>query len=84
MYEIYATQHFLQALGKLDGKDQSRIREKIIEILPKNAYFGRPLHGVLKGKYRLRVGDYRVIYEIEEAKKRIYLIGVGRRGIVYK
>lgn len=35
-------------------------------------------------RYRLRVGDYRVIYEIADAELVILVIGVGHRREVYR
>ena len=35
-------------------------------------------------KYRLRVGDYRVIYRFDLAKGEIYLIAIGHRREVYR
>lgn len=84
MYEIYATAHFSKAFGKLNNTVQDRIHKKIIEKLLNNPYAGRPLHGVLEGKHRLRIGDYRVVYEIDEHKKRICLVAVGIRPTVYR
>jgi mRNA interferase RelE/StbE len=43
----------------------------------------RPLHGSLKGRWSLRVGDYRVIYEIQDDVLVILAIAVGARGGVY-
>jgi mRNA interferase RelE/StbE len=34
--------------------------------------------------YRLRVGDYRVIYDFDRAKGVLYLLGVGHRREVYR
>ncbi len=84
MYEIYATTHFSKAFGKLGSKIQDRIRKKIAEKLLEYPYAGRPLHGVLEGKCRLRIGDYRVVYEVDDDKKRIYLVAVGIRPTVYR
>jgi len=33
---------------------------------------------------RLRVGDYRVIYRFDLARKEIYLIAIGHRGEIYR
>ena len=35
-------------------------------------------------RYRLRVGDYRVIYRFDEAKGEIYLVAVGHRREIYR
>ena len=34
--------------------------------------------------YRIRIGDYRVIYEIDEANKRINIMAVGHRKDIYQ
>ena len=34
-----------------------------------------PLHNKLKGLYKLRVGDYRVVYEIKDSELSIKFIG---------
>ena len=47
-------------------------------------YLGKPLKGELYGKWSLRVGDYRIIYTIDEQKKILTLLNVGHRKMVYK
>ena len=37
-----------------------------------------------KNSYRIRVGDYRVIYEIEDKMLRILVIAIGHRKDIYK
>jgi mRNA interferase RelE/StbE len=34
--------------------------------------------------FRLRVGDYRIVYQFDAAKNVLYLIAVGNRRDVYK
>lgn len=41
--------------------------------------FGKPLRGDLKGYWKLRVGEYRVIYEILKERVVVYVIKVGLR-----
>lgn len=43
--------------------------------------FGKPLRRSLRGYWKLRVGDYRVIYRIE--KKKIKILIIRHRSIVY-
>jgi mRNA interferase RelE/StbE len=44
-------------------------------------------HGTQKlggaDQYRIRIGDYRVIYEIEDAELHVLVVRVGRRDSVY-
>ncbi len=81
-FEIYATKRFHKEFNKLEENVQDRIREKIAE-LQDNPYLGIPLTAQFKGKYKLRVGDYRVIYEIDFQISRIFLVAVGPRKTIY-
>ncbi|MFQ6055562.1 MAG: type II toxin-antitoxin system RelE/ParE family toxin [Methanosarcinales archaeon] len=67
----------------MDKELQIRIAKKL-ELLKKDPYKCKPLKGSMKGNYRLRVGDYRVIYYIDETKKWICLKSVDHRKKVYK
>lgn len=67
--------------------DQKLILKDIHKKLcfdPKN--YGKPLLGELKGYWRLRVKDYRVIYKIREDVVEVLVIKVGirRDEAVYK
>jgi mRNA interferase RelE/StbE len=71
-------------LAKLPQKEYFRISDKI-KALSENP---RP-HGVKKlksdeEKYRIRVGDYRVIYAIYDKDKIVEIYGVGDRKDVYR
>ncbi len=44
--------------------------------------FGKPLRRSLKGYRKLRVGDYRVIFRIQE--NTVKIIAIAHRSIVYK
>ncbi|WP_423213202.1 type II toxin-antitoxin system RelE family toxin [Planktothrix agardhii] len=44
----------------------------------------KPLKGELAGYYRYRVGDYRVVYSINEEKKQIIVIVIAHRRQVYE
>lgn len=72
-----------KALDKLPHWLQDRIRVHI-DALADNP---RP-HGCVKltgsGEYRIRVGDYRVVYLIEDARLVVIVVRVGPRGDVYR
>jgi mRNA interferase RelE/StbE len=61
-----------------------QIKRAIEERLTKGPVeFGKPLQFSLKGCRRLRVGDYRIIYKIEEASKIVLILKIGNRKEVY-
>ncbi len=82
-YEIYASKRFLKEFEKLDSKLRERIKEKIKELM-EDPEKGVALTAGFKGKYKLRVGEYRVIYTINYAEKRVYLLAIGPRRSIYK
>jgi mRNA interferase RelE/StbE len=56
--------------------------EKKLTVDPFN--FGKPLRYSLKGYRRLRVGDYRVIYRIDEGKVIVIIVDIDHRKDVYE
>lgn len=61
---------------------RARIKRAIEERLTMHPeHFGKPLRRSLKGYRKLRVGDYRVIFCIEGAMVKIFLIA--HRSVVY-
>jgi mRNA interferase RelE/StbE len=61
------------------------IREKL-EMIAANPYADHPNAKKLQGRegYRLRVGDWRVIYTIQNEQLMIIVLKVASRGEVYK
>jgi mRNA interferase RelE/StbE len=80
-FEIRFTQRFLKNIKVLDREVQVRILREI-NILKANPYVGKPLRGEWKGIYSLRIGDYRVLYQIK--KNEVFLLVVGHRKRVYR
>lgn len=62
-------------------KDRQNLIYKAIYGLPSGDT--RPLEGH-KGLYRLRVGDYRIIYTIDNGNFIICVVDAGNRGDIYK
>lgn len=63
-------------LPRINGNLQKRIRRAIEQrLLVDPVRYGEPLRRSLKGYRKLRVGDYRVIYEVRGTEIRIYAIG---------
>ena len=51
-------------LKQIEPADKQRILGQIKDVLATNPRGGEPLRGELEGLYKLRVGDYRVIYAL--------------------
>jgi mRNA interferase RelE/StbE len=68
-------------------KLEVEVRRQIFEKLQTLGSNPRPV-GVEKltdtGLYRVRVGDYRIIYDIEDKVTRVLVLKVGNRKQVYK
>jgi mRNA interferase RelE/StbE len=84
-YSIRFAPAALKALESLDREAQRRIVAKL-EALASNP---RPSNiKVLKGGddsiYRLRVGDYRVLYTIDDEELVVLVVAVGHRRDVYR
>ena len=65
---------------RIDLEDQRKIIRAIRQRLttrPKD--YGKPLKGELKGFWKLRVGQFRVVYEIRDEQVIVAVIMVGFR-----
>jgi len=82
-YKVEATPSFRRMLKKLSREAQHRTLEKLKELETKPHSFKR-LHGPLAGRYSMRIGNYRVIYTIDDDKRRVVLHTVVHRRRAYK
>ncbi len=83
MYEIlYSDEVVKEDIPKLGKPWKSKI-EKAIEskLMTRPEVYGKPLRRSLKNYQKLRVGDYRVIFRIEERTVKIFVIK--HRSVVY-
>ncbi len=79
----YHQQVVREDIPALPKKERVRIQRAIEEKLTTHPeVFGKPLRRSLKGYRRLRVGDYRVIFRIEQTSIKIFLIA--HRSVVYE
>jgi len=81
-YKARFSRVFLKKEERLPGDVKPRVVEAIREILM-NPRVGVPLIGSLKGLWRVRIGKYRVIYEIDEKEEIVVFHDVDLRKRVY-
>ena len=82
--EIRYSQKALKYLLKLQPKLRDRIRNTIRKIADGNTQGQNIVVMQDVDAFRVRTGDYRVIYEINDDELVLIVIKIGARGDVYK
>jgi mRNA interferase RelE/StbE len=75
-YKLIASRTFLKDLEKLPSDIKSRVEKTLIELTrdPYSARDLKKLANVELGRWRLRIGDYRLRYDIVEQEIRLRVI----------
>ena len=82
MYKLIFDEEAIKFLDKLPKDVSKRIFNKIQQTKEDpHRYFEKLTNGK---EYKLRVGDYRVIADINDSKITIYVILIGHRKNIYK
>ncbi|MBN1900625.1 type II toxin-antitoxin system RelE/ParE family toxin [Candidatus Sumerlaeota bacterium] len=85
MYNINFTPQGFKSLESLDREIAQRILDKLkwfIEHI--DEIRGMPLSGEFTGLYKLRMGDWRIIYSIDHKERLITIHKTGHRKDIYK
>ena len=82
-YKVLFRKSATDELNALSGKNLVRILEKIrgLETDPRPPGCRKLASGE---KYRLRQGDYRVVYSVQDAARTVIVVKIGHRRDVYK
>jgi mRNA interferase RelE/StbE len=82
-YSLRIKKSAAKALTKIAKPDRLRLIEAI-DRLRSEPHAGGVLKGEFSGLRRLRVGDYRVVYEVIDEELVVLVIRVGHRRAVYR
>ncbi len=86
MYKLFYSREAISSLRKISGRIAKRICSKL-ESLAKDPHAKnnnvKPLKGA-EANYRLRVGDWRALYILNNKDKQIIIVNIDTRGVVYK
>lgn len=86
-WAIWFTPSFQKSISSIDKKLQGRILIAISELseepITPAGDTKKPLSGELKGLWRYRLGDYRLIYEPNENKQAVVLLEFSARSSIY-
>ena len=72
----------LSKIGKVDAKRITTFLRERIGDDPRAS--GKALAGPLGGLWRYRVGDYRVVCELQDVVMRVLVVPIGNRREVYR
>lgn len=82
---VVFTRSALKQLKKIDITNQKKIKQFILEIQELNdpRSKGKALKGKLSNYWRYRVGDYRLICDINDSEIIITVVRIGHRKDIY-
>ncbi len=86
MYKVVFSEHALKDLKKLDRQTAAMILgwvRKNLEGCDNPRQHGKALSANRSGQWRYRVGDYRLLAQIQDTVITILILNVGHRSDVY-
>lgn len=86
MYSVTATAEAQKFYEDADRALQSRLDRcfSVLRDTPRRHPNIKPLKGRLTGCFRFRIGDYRVVYRVDDAIKRVTISTIANRRDVYE
>jgi len=85
----YSIELSREAAGDIDAlyRSDRRLFHRIIKkmkSLEESPFEGKPLVGNHKGEFSLRIGNYRLVYEMDSSNHILYVLTVKHRREVYR
>lgn len=82
VYKLIYTETAFKDVGKLDAVVKKRIKKKIEEYARSPFKPATKLTDFALGSYRWRVGNYRIVFDVD--KEYIIILRIGHRREIYK
>lgn len=82
-YKVEYAKGVAKDLKNLPKSVTLRALEIVERILAAGPRAGKPLAGPYKGLWKYRLGDYRIIYSIEQARLVVFVLRIRHRKDVY-
>ncbi len=85
LYQILYEERVLKEdVPRLASSARVLIKRAIEErLMTHPIHYGKPLRYNLHGQRRLRVGDYRILYTVDEERKQVVVLAIQHRSRVY-
>jgi mRNA interferase RelE/StbE len=82
-YSVQIKRSAAKELARIAKSDRSRLVQAI-DALAENPFKGSVLKGELQGLRRIRVGDYRIVYEVQDDVLLVLVVRIAHRRVVYR
>ncbi|MDY6993363.1 MAG: type II toxin-antitoxin system RelE/ParE family toxin [Pseudomonadota bacterium] len=82
MYKIVLTARAVKDLEQINVQEKQKIASKLQQYAHDPKHYARRLTNSRLGDYRFRIGDYRVVFDIENHQ--LIILRIGLRKDIYK
>jgi mRNA interferase RelE/StbE len=83
-YQVLVARRAVKVLAGLQRRDQQRIRAAIDLLADEPRPPGAAAMVGESNTYRVRVGDYRIVYEVLDDRLIVHVVRIGHRRDVYR
>ena len=85
MYQLTIRKQALKTLQRIPNRDARRVRNELVKLIEDSQQQDIDVM-LLQGRpgFRLRSGNWRIIFERDEEKHEINILRIGLRGDIYK
>lgn len=85
MYQLVYKRRATKALARMSSADRRRLLGAL-DVLAQSPYANHLDTKRLQGRdgFRLRIGDWRVLYDVEDDRLIVLVLQIGSRGDIYK
>ncbi len=84
MYEVTLLEKAIKELSKLPKKEADKVAAKIDKLGDDPYPTGSKKLQSYENVYRIRQGDYRILYEVQNKRLTVQVVKIGSRKDVYK
>lgn len=84
-YKVIITTKAQKDFKKLDPKIKNKIASEILLLeTNRTPQQFKPLKGHEIAQYRLRIGDYRILYDVYDEDREVLILRIGHRKDIYR
>jgi mRNA interferase RelE/StbE len=81
-YRLFYTQRTARDISKLQNDAKGRIKKSLERYAEDPLLYSKKMVDSTLGTYRFRVGDYRIVFDIEDDE--LIILRVGKRDEIYR